>query len=131
VNQETVTTGAASAGTPHTHQVTPKGHEAYILGSNAPDLTISLYHKGAGAIALYTDDIGAIYTLRITGPPTSSNRRYHLHTQWNINLDEDDKVALKFTASALTNHEWVCIDDHAIRLRFEWISEQQNWATFP
>lgn len=128
VNQATVTTGPASAGTAHTHDVVQTGHDAYILGSS-PNLEIILFNKKAsgGAIAAHTDATGQFFRWWVHHPTTLSSRYVPIHAQWNVCLHENDKVSLRWRAASMTNHYWTQ-DIGKPKLRFEYIGEIQDWA---
>lgn len=127
-NQETVTTGPASAGTAHTHDVVQTGHDAYILGSS-PNVEIILFKKPAsgGAIAAHTDANGRFFRWWVHMPTTLSTRYVPINVQWNVCLSENDKVSLRWRAANMTNHYWT-LDIGPPKLRFEYIGEIQNWA---
>lgn len=127
-NQDVVTTGPASAGTAHTHSVTQTGHDNYIL-SVGPKLQIDLYNKKAsgGAIAFHSDANGRFFQWQQWLPVTISSRFIPVVAQWNVCLAQNDKVALKWTAASMINHEW-SRDGDPLKVRFEYIGEAQDWA---
>lgn len=129
-NQDIVTTGAASTGTPHNHPVQQTGLDAWIR-DQTPELAIWLYNKKAsgGAIAAAADADTDFFKYIITGSVTGSDRYYNVCSQWNVCLHQNDKVSLKFIAQRLTYFNWECVPSLAIRMRFEYIGPIADWAT--
>lgn len=128
VNQDSVTTGPASAGTAHTHSVQQTGHDMYILNTG-PKLAIQLFNKKAsgGANALAADAAGSFFVWQHNVATTGTERYVPVAAQWNVCLHENDKLSLKWIAATMTNHEWTR-DGDPLKLRFEYIGPIAEWA---
>lgn len=125
------TTGPATAGTAHTHQVTIPDFQTEIQRAG-PNLTIELWNKKAagGAIARHTDDLGEFYYWNQTFPRFTNTTRWAVNTEWDVNLTTNDRVAFKFLFTPLTYWKVTIVDSYRLRLRVTNMGAKKTWTAF-
>lgn len=125
------TSGPASAGTAHTHQVTIPDFQGAIQ-TIGPRISIQLFNKLAsgGANALHQDERSFSYVYQQNFPRITSQIRWNISSAWTVNLSQNDRISLKFIWTNLTYWKFQLVDSYYPRMRVTYLGPKQPWAAF-
>lgn len=131
-NTVAYTTGAASAGTPHTHQVTIPDFQGYVQAIE-PGIACTLLNKpNGGAIGNQDNGTGGLFTwgMKFSRHTQESSVNWSMSSEWNINASANDKLALRFIFEPATHWKFSFGTFGALRMRITRLGDRQEWTAF-